>query len=654
MAVNDKTILNRLKKFFGVDYKKADSPSDILQALNKTKSTDKKLVKLPFDDTVKELLTWWLGATHDSAKSWKNREDLYLDMNMIYYNSALISRAIEMTADEVIQSDTHQAPMFVEAPKKQKEFIEKFWDNTSMFSLLRPTAVDIIQFGNSGWLPSFNDKGIDEIIPVEVEDIKDRLEFTPYIVQQKLKNKDKLMTSLKGMDRLNQLIDIVNDKENITSHFKSYLFGFQIGDYVVPPWRFIHFRNLTNKSPFKPFGIPVFIHAVAPYRQYDAAMSFQVIARGLKFPKDWYKLNIPTAVDPTDKLSLAIEFLNELQNSGLNTSEKEMPGLGDIIITINELFDYEQITPDIDLGKIDDIEMLRDDLMNATFLPRYVIDPQDGGFGDSGIALIQKWKPFARLVYRIQNILMSNVAQLIKIHMIHSGEFVEDEIDFILSMPYPESQVDRDLIDNQKDLLELSHEIIDAIQDRITGGDELPPEIIKGIYQQFLPYDDSRISKWIDDSIEATKSDEDDVEEGKEKLFDSVVRQKLKSRVAWKKIEETVGRANLKENVSKIILEKKQKSLREGRIRGKHFYSSKNKLPDFSAEQLIELDKRRIQKLSEGLDTSEYYKEEVKYTFKPLKEGIQNDGEEEINKYGRKKYKFSFGGKDKKYKKGKK
>ena len=647
MAVKENVRMNRIKRFFGIDYKKTDDISDGVKKIDKEKSTDDKLKTIPFDASVKALLNYWLSATHDNEESWKHRTDLYHDMEMIYYNSALISRSMEMLADEVIQADGATKPMFVEAPEKQKKFIMEFWDNVKLFDLLRPTAVDIVQFGNAGWLPSFNDKGIDEVIPISVYDLKDRLEFTPYEVQEKLTKGDKLMTSLKGMDRMAQLIDIVKGKEKIAGHFKSYLFGFQIGDHIVPPWRFIHFRNMTNKSPFKPFGIPVFIHSVAPYRQYDAAMSFQVVARGLKYPKDKYELNIPTSVDATDKLQAAIEFLNELQNSGLNSSEKDSPGLNDVIITIRDLFEYSQIVPDIDLGKIDDIELLREDLMNSTFLPRYLIDPSDGGFGDSGVSLVQKWKPFARLVYRIQNILMSNVAQLTKIHMIHSGEFKEEEIDFIISMPYPESQVDRDLIDNQKDLLELSHEIIDALQDRITGGEELPPEIVKNIYQQFLPYDDLRIDKWVKDSLEATAGDggEEATEGAQGKLIESE-----KGRKAWRILEEKVGKKNLKESIKNIIFEKRQEEMREGKLRGKHFYSSKNQYLDFPAEQLIELDKLRIKKLSEGQNLPAYCTEEVEYAFIPkIIEGEKEELVEE--KHGRKAYKFSFKGKEKKFKK---
>jgi hypothetical protein len=594
--------------------------------------------------------------------------DFVLEDGLLTGNSPLIARAIELIADEVIQADSNDQPIFVEAKRNVKKFILDFFDDIGIYNLLRPAMVDIIQFGNCGWLLGFDKKGVSEIIPIDIMSFKDRLEFTPYEIKQKIEQKDAFMQNYSAMDRIQSLIDSILDKEDSTSYFKKYLFGFQIEDRVVPPWKFLHFRNPTNKSPFKPFGVPVFIGAMAPYRQYDSAMTLQQTARMSRFPKWKFDINLPNTISPSDKVEKAIELMNEYLNVGMGNSRKELPGMGDYLFTIKDLFDFSDITPNIDLGKIDDIEMLRDELIVATQLPRYIIDPKDPGFGDTGVAMVEKWKPFARLVYRMQSVLLENITQLVKIHMIYSQEFAVEDIDFTLSMKFPESQTNQDIVSSQNALLDLSNNIINAIQDKVTGGEALPPELIKSIYTQFLPYDTSKIESWIDDALKHKDAGETtptvDSEQNKRDIFDiqnpseeestytpdetddkqmerlirkaqahakienlykikaakQVIRETVENqesaRSYWRMYEKQVGKSELQEAVREIKLEEQQKVIRECRIRDKHVYSSKNKYMSFPAEQLREFDKKRIKKLSESVEDKQYYKEEVEYIFK--------------------------------------
>jgi hypothetical protein len=306
-------------------------------------------------------------------------------------------------------------------------------------------------------------------------------------------------------------------------------------------------------------------------------------------------------------------------NSGFGSAKKELPGIGDVIVTIDDLFDYDQISPNIELKGIDDIQLLKDDIYDACLLPRKLIDPSDSGFGDSGVAYIEQFKPFARMVYRFQSILLNNISQLIKIHLMHTGDFELDEIEFSLSMPYPEAQTNNDLISAQSSLLDLANNIIGAIEDRVTGGEKLPPELIKTIYHKFLPYDASTVDFWVDEAIKAKDNGEtipdesddfddepDDVnmgsdepeinEEGKYNLKE----RNKRSRKSWRLLESKIGKKKLKETIEDISFECfVNSSLRDGSLRGKHYHTSKNKYTDFNLKEFAEIRKKGLNKLKE-------------------------------------------------------
>lgn len=685
-------ILTQLQRFSKIGFKNSNSvnPTDKIFSLKQVVDQKgyKTFEKEKFPDEIKRLFNFWLMDCHSTREDWRDRTQLFQDCDMIALNMAMISKAMEVMSDEVVQADTNMQPIFIEAKPKVKTFILDFFDKIGLYNLIRPTVLDIIKYGNAAWLLEFDDSGVSGIIPIDCYSLKDRLEFTPEEVDRRIKGDDNLFSQFKSHDRINSLIASITNKENISSYFKSYLFGFQVGDKIVPPWRLIHFRNFTTNSPIKPFGVPVFIHSIAPYRQWDAAMTMQIVARGARFPKEVYKLHITNAVDPSSKLQLANEFLNELLNSGIGTSKKELPGIGEIRISIDDLFTWDQEVPNIDLGKIDDIEMLLSEVANSTFLPRNLIDPSDTGFGDSGVSLVEKFKPFARLVFRIQNIFLANLSQLIKIHMIHSNKFSSDEMEFVLSMPYPESQVNQDIIASQTSQWGLANDVITSLSDKLLGGESLPSEVVRQIYQKLLPYDDETIDNFIDGTLKARKQNdvidyEDEVEQNQLEKDIDIVNQKRQNIVAptegmtlaptgqnidpeedvkenpkkkndyeeqfkkwklqeninalkrWRMLEKTMGKTYLQEKINDEVFSAKQNNFREGVFRGSHFYSSRNIYTDFPAEQLREFDKQRLQRLKEDNNENKdefnknYYKEEVKYDFVAEKEKAAKEKLEE-------------------------
>jgi uncharacterized protein (DUF427 family) len=634
----DKTILSRLKGYFKIGVKpSATNKIDKIQLYKAVKTDEKdskgnyknKLVLDKFPDSVQTLWKYWVESCHDDINSWKDMINVYNDMDQIYYNCSPIAKSIEIIVDEVLQADSNNQTIFIEGKQKIKKYIENFFQEINLYEHLRPAVKDIVKYGNALWVLGFDNKGINEIVQVDPRMLRERMEFSPFELNAKINSQDKLISNYRSsVNRVDDLIDMILNKENSVSYFKTYLIGFQVEETVLPPWKCIHFRNTTNDSPFKPYGVPMYIHAMAPYRQYDAAMALQVTARGAMFPKQIYKINLPNIVSPTEKFTKATEFMNELLNSGFGSSKKELPGLGDIIITIDDLFTYDQVKYEVDLSSTDDLQMLKDEILDATLLPRKLIDARDSGFGDSGVALAEQFKPFARLIYRFQSILMTNLTELIKIHLLHTGEFTLDEIEFNLNMPYPESQTNNDLISSQNSLLDLANNIIAAIEDKITGGEKLPPDLIKSIYNKFLPYDSNIVDVWVDEAIKAKDTeettptadsrdadyyadenytpetdedriDDNDIDVDQLENEGKVINISESAKKRWRMIEKAVGKKKLKEMVDDIIFEESAKVLREGSYRGRHYFSSKNKTGNFDVMKFEKICRKTTNKLVE-------------------------------------------------------
>lgn len=599
--------LNVIQNLFGIKPKpQAQDIEDKIQLIKTRTNPDNSIEDLgpvKFDPRVEYLYKLFLERAVD-MKKYKNFNMLLDDMQELYVNDSLNNRATNLIADETVQADTNMQPIFVEASKKQKDFLLNFMDVTGInkSTFIRRLAFNIIKNGNAGLTLGMDKTGINELISIKPKKIEGRLEFTPAEVETEIEANLTFKT-FTSLDRVKQLVDTMNQKDQTTSEFKKYLIGFQVDGKVLPPWRFIHFRNLVDDSEFEPFGTPLFIHALAPYKNWFAGETFRTLAMSLNFPIEKHTLALPGSVDPAEQLKRLRTFINQIDALGIVQSNKEERALGDRVFCIKDVYNYELITPGIDLGNMENSEQEREERIIATRLPRFIIDENDGGFGEGGTTLVQKWKEFARLIFQIQSIILEGITQICKIHMIASGEFKLEDIDFILSMPFPESK-NSDVVETQSNLVSLANEIFDVLSDRILDGDPLPPEVVGSVLNQLNIFDQKVIDMWIDETEKTMGKDE----EFNENIGADRGRKKLK------KLKEKIGRYKLNEMIGEIIYEGKQKVLREGVLSGKHYFSSKIKNEDFNASFLRTSNIDSIKKLSE----KEKFTEEIKcekYTF---------------------------------------
>ncbi|MCX7759243.1 MAG: hypothetical protein N2169_06525 [bacterium] len=582
------SIIKRLFKIFSFKVDK-----------DKKKNKERIVITKPFSlepenfpSYVEQLYNAW-RTSQTNLYSFEDRKKMYAEMDNMFESNAIMNNALELRVHEIVQGDVNNEIIQVECYNNEIEKeIKSFLNRVDIDSYLFPTAYNLIKYGDAGWILTFNESGIMEILNVDPYDIDDRIEFTPHDLEKQLRgyNLNSLFRNITNDTKFKMLIDMIKSNDDYATFFRSYLFGFQVGSFVLPPWRFLHFRNFQTNSFFSPFGVPAYIYSLSSVKLYDMALGLQILSRQARMPIDVYKLSFPAGGMPTDKLELAVQFIRQWQASGLRQVRKENIGLGESIITIQNLFEYEQIVPSIDLGRIEDIEMLRDDIILSAGIPRNFVDPNNGSFGNSGVALIEQFKPFARKVYKDQSIIMNEISQLIKIHLILRGYKLKD-IDFKISMPYPESQTNNEIISSQRELFSLANEILDGIKDRIGDDVPLPVDLIRSVYKKITAFDPSTVDSWIDIFVaerekqekESSNDNREEDEEGMDFTFESIKRE-IGEKELNKIVENEIGKGLVNHKL-------------EHTKKGRHYLSSRKNNLSFNAETFENIERNVLRKL---------------------------------------------------------
>jgi hypothetical protein len=596
----------RLLDFFGFGVFKRNSGKEQIyvspkEVRNQKGATQRVIIPSEsFPTPIQKMLDKWSEVTTYNIDRWEGRKDLINDLYEMYFNSPIVSKAVNITVDEVLQADSNMRVIGVEGNKRQVDYVNKRLEDWNVQAYLRNLIFNIVLLGDDAFIPKIGKNGIEKISTIEPLDLQDIMEFRAIdfadlesgsgnmnVNQNGVSYSDRYK-SIKQVNKIDELIKAIRNNSDYSDLFDIHTLGYMVKDMILPPWSVIHFRNYTTQSPFKPFGMPSFIHCLAPYRQLQLATSMQMSARASRFPIQKFEVDLPNIMQPTDKLEKATEFMNMLDNSGYYSTKKESPGIGERIITIKGLFDVSLIEYNIDLGRIDDIEALRDDLMNASLLPKSVVDPNVSGLGASGVSLVQQYKPFSRFVFGIQSIVLEGITKMLQIDMILSNNFAEKEMDFLLNMPFPESQTDRELIGSQTDLVSLVGTVLDMLGQRFYGDASavLPEDLVKSVLTQLLPYDKNRLDDWMEMIQLSRKSgkDEEQAEEVKENY-------KKMRKLDRSFIREAIDIAKQDSFNNKIST--------ESHMGNKHYYKSllKSNYNNFNPKWLLEMKKNSADRM---------------------------------------------------------
>ncbi len=519
-------IINRLRKIFGI----ADVKSDDITNQNKVHPgivdpKTGKLKKVKFPDDISKLYDFWLKDNFESASSLKNRTERYSALSYAYYNNTIFSKAVNLYADETVQSDVENDVLTVEAKnKKVKTYIEDFLQKVGIHDSqrLHSIAFNLVLYGDSFWVNSTNlskGEGFTDVTPINVEDIADRIEFNASNMAKEQRKNNKFMTYVKKDNRLGviyKMLQNTKDNQDYSQFFKSYLFGYWLTDKIyLPPWNVSHFRIFTTINEFAPFGRPIMINCLAPWRQLQAGKNLMALARANNFPIKKFEVTVDENMDQSDMWEIVDEVRSEWHNLGYSETDKEQFAMGGEVWLPRDLINVDIMESRIDLDAIADIEMLRDDLIMGTDIPKGYLIVDRSSFGTSGQALLRQHKPFARSIYKIQTAMLEQIAQIIRLQFAITGDFDYEE-PFELNMPFPEIEESSDRIRIKNDTLRLAKDVLDNLGDAIglERGEALPPDVVKDIFSQISFLNDDDIMKWIDNTVAMKQQEPEEPENG--------------------------------------------------------------------------------------------------------------------------------------------
>lgn len=567
--------INNLKRIFKI----ADTTSSIATDQKSVhpgyvdpKTNKLKAVKFP--DEIQQLYDFFLRDTFEDSSTLKNRMDRYSSLLYGYYNNAIFSKAVNLYADETVQADVNNQVIGVEAKKPVQNYIYDFLNRIGVTAdILHETAFNIVLFGDSFWVNAIDtkEKSITDITPIEVKDIKDRIEFNASQANKKAQESKRFNNFIQKDSKLRAISKILDDSakdQDYSQYFRNYLFGFWLGQKMyLAPWNISHFRMFTTVSEFFPFGRPLMINALAPFRQLQAGKNLMAMARAQNFPIKHFEVKVDENMDQSDQWEAVNEAREEWANLGVSLTEKEQFAINSEIWTPEGLINLSMKEPRMNLDDIADIELLRDELIMATDIPKGYLIVDRASFGTSGQALLKQHKPFARAVYKVQSTILKQLTQLVRMQFVISGEY-EYDTDFELTMPFPEIEESSDRIRIKNDTLRLSKDILDNIGDAVglERGEALPPDIVKDILSKFSFIDRDDVEEWIDDIMKAREQEPEEPTGDGEfgNMFDNYekAKNKLKERLKPSTLYECYFNA------------KKKSNLLEHNGNGRHFYNS--------------------------------------------------------------------------------
>lgn len=515
-----------LQRFFGI---KTVKKQDLSGVANKKEISPADKVtgkKIEFTSEVKKAWDWYSNNA-DSPSTMRDRFERYKDMDYMIYNDTVISSAIELYADEVAQADSQQKPVEVFSKKKdvQKEIyglLEKWGVNQEY---IRECAFNLVGYGDSFDIIDFNrNEGIVGLTPVDVRDVADRLEFK-YSEIVKRKGKTPFGSASTPISIKNFIKSLETDTNESGYNFNSYLLGFAVGEkFYLPPWGVNHYRLFSRRSEFWPFGRPLFINLVGPFRQLKTAKNLMALARALSFPKEIYEVKTDEEMSEVEQWEKVNEARQEFQNSGVLNQNKEEFSVNSEVWLPEGLLSMTTQDNNLRVEDIQDVELLRDDLIMGTRIPKGYLIVDRGGWGTSSQSLLQQSKPFGRSVYSIQSVILQNIAHLIRMHFLMTGQFDKEHTEFELSLRFPVIEEASDRLRMKNDTLRLANDVLDNIKNALgMRNDDTPPELVRKVFSKFSFLSDEDVDMIVKDLSKGKESNENTFNEDFRNLKEEVI-----------------------------------------------------------------------------------------------------------------------------------
>ena len=436
------------------------------------------------------------------------------ELRFAVLNDPFLSRVCRLVSDEATQLDDQNRLLSVESPSMP--FVNRCYELFAQWGLTqqRISAVcyDLEMYGEALWAHRVTEKGIERIIPLKVPSLKERLEFSAAhmaeVVAQMTGEQELMKNRSSKIDRLVNLLvskqgkDIMKDlDENFADLFDTKLLGFEFADgIIVPPWLVTHFRYQADNSEFFPYGSPPLLMALAPFRQCYSTMALQGLARASSFPVQVYSVKGTEGVGVATAFETVNSVREDYENIGVSPLSNSLE-----VYTVNTkvwvpegLLDMKIHESKIDMDFTGDLEMYQDRVAIACGVPKSYLDQEFGGFGNSGIALTEQYKPFARHVYTIQSSFLECLGSLLRLHFAITGEF-DYNIPFVLSMRFPAEDMGEEKRDARQASIELANGIVELLQGVLgmEEGEPLPEDVVADILSKYTFLDPTDLQRWI-------------------------------------------------------------------------------------------------------------------------------------------------------------
>lgn len=499
-----------IEKQWGIKFVRVDLNNEAYRVKNAALGSTFRSQKL--NSTVEHYFDAYLEDNSVSYSDIQDRQARLNELSFMYYNDVFVSRCCHLVADEATQMDKQDRILSLESPNAN--FVEHTYNLLNSWGItqarLNAVCFDLELYGESFWAHKIGINGIEKIKPIPVNDIIERLEFSPTRTAKFLAERDGWLSANRDRgSKLKSLIDLLKSKstldeaENLADMFDDKLLGYELHDGVMaPPWLISHFRYNADHSEFYPYGRPPLINCLAPFKQAHSTMALQGLARSMSFPVQLYKVSTPKGMMPSQAFDMVNQVRQQYDNLGVTAS-----GSGNEVYTVNtkiwmpsDLLDIEVHESKCDMDFIEDLENYQKRVAYAANIPLGYLDP-NGGEGStyvSGISLMEQYKPFARHVYSIQSIVLDTIGQMIRMHYAITGEF-DYNTPFILSMRFPAEEIPDEKRNSQSSSIELSQSIIDLLKTvlGISEEDPLPEDVVTDILAKYSFLDATDIQKWM-------------------------------------------------------------------------------------------------------------------------------------------------------------
>jgi len=553
-AVDKNNAKTDFEKQYGIRLVKVDVDNDAYKF--KQASLGTVFQSYQFNSSLQKYFDAYLQETILSYSDIGERQDRLNELKFMRDNEPFIARCVDLYAFESTQVDDQSRLISVESPSAP--FISKCYELFAQWGITQQrtqsTCRHIELYGEAVWAHRVTERGIEKVIPVKVNDLIERLEFSAsrmaeYLAQlrgnadfnRNRKSKvERLLNLIQGKDaegreKIKDGAETTLDDtdENFADLFDSKLLGYEFHDNnIVPPWCVTHFRyENAEDSEFFPYPRPPLLHCIAPFKQVMSTTILQGLARSMSFPVTLYKVKNTEGMPPATAFEQTDRIRAEYENVGVTpgSNSLEVYTLNTKIWVPDGILDIEVKESKVDIDFVGDLELFMDRVAIAAGVPKSYLDQEFGGFGNSGIALVEQYKPFARQVYTIQSCYLDGLSDLIRLHFAITGEF-DYNTPFVLTMRFPAEDMGEEKRDARQASLDLATSVVELVSQALglEEGEPLPDDIIFDILSQYTFLDETDVLKWMRhrQQLDAERAQRDlsgedeDGEEGSDDLGD--------------------------------------------------------------------------------------------------------------------------------------